>query len=429
MVSTDPTYEFWLRKVFGYISPNFSRAEPRRRAWTYIRQLTDDSTQARGCRRHLASYALERRADGAQRLLTTARWDEAAVRKDLWTLAMTHFGACGGTLYVTEAAFVKRGSKAAAVERQFSTDSRRLENCQIAVLLFCRAPTGHLLLIDSDLYIPLTWAQDPERCRQAGIPDGVRYRTKSEIAAGLIERALDTGFAPAWTSYSVECPNSSVLRRALRSVGIPHFMRLTSAEFAGLTRHQRAYRLLGAETAPDTRADPRPELRPGARPGTRWPMSVRGGDGGHVDRSAGFEVSYASYAPAHARTAEWGHYYGYARGSLSAASMSRLVSEQNQTNLEWRRTREDIRLDHYEVRSWRGWQRHMTLAMVVNTAMELASLKPARAERPATLAARPITADAWQASDRESVVPRQARPPAAEWIRSVDSERAAARTS
>src|SRR4051812_42994771 len=125
-------YEASLHEVYGYVCSNFARAEPRRRAWTYLTQLVNMSDDVPGRRRHLASYEREQRADGAQRLLTSAQWDEQKVRAELLDLVTTRLGSSGGAFYLTEVAFPKKGHQAAGVARQFSVESRRLENCQLA---------------------------------------------------------------------------------------------------------------------------------------------------------------------------------------------------------------------------------------------------------------------------------------------------------
>src|SRR4029453_11512056 len=135
----------------------------RRRGCMYMSHPATGPDDEPGRRRHLASYDREQRADGAQRLLTSAQWDEHKVRAELLELVIARFGGVGGALYLTEIAFPKKGHQAAGVARQFSVESRRLENCQLALVLLHRSPGGAVALVDAELYLPRSWVSDPAR--------------------------------------------------------------------------------------------------------------------------------------------------------------------------------------------------------------------------------------------------------------------------
>jgi SRSO17 transposase len=66
-----------------------------------------------------------------------------------------------------------------------------------------------------------------------------------------------------------------------------------------------------------------------------------------------------------------GYFCAATRDTISFAELPQMISELNRMTEHWQRTRTEIRFDRYEVRSWHGWHRHMTLAMVALTAMEL----------------------------------------------------------
>jgi hypothetical protein len=338
------TYEYWLSKLHEHISPSFTRTEPRQRAWTYMRGLAGVYGHSAAGRKHIASYASERRADGAQRLLTTAHWDETEVRKALRDLVKLLLGPSGGGLFVTEATFVKKGSQAVAVERQFSVENGRLENCQVAILLLYATPDGGLVLIDAELFVPRSWARDAPRRLRASIPDEMRFRPKSEIAAGMVERAVAAGLRPEWAAVSLLCLDKDLLRNTLRELAVPYLMSLTAGEFEAAA---------GAHT--------------GCANAARDLLIV---DGGCERDEQHCREFYAAYP----RTGRPGPAYFCAAtqgDDISFAELPQMISELNRMEEHWQRTRTEIRFDRYEVRSWHGWHRHMTLAMVAHTAMEL----------------------------------------------------------
>ncbi|MFI2189679.1 transposase [Streptomyces sioyaensis] len=366
-------YESSCKRLFGHISPNFSRAEPRQRAWTYIRSLVDLPAD-RSSRRHVATYPGERRADGAQRLLTSAQWDEDKVKSDLVGLVKNRFGCTGGTLYVTEMAFPKKGVRAAGVERQFSVESMRQENCQIGILLFYEAADGSLVLIDRDLYVPESWINDPDRCRRASVPTELTYRSKSTIGVDLVQRALSVGIAPQWTLMPVQCPDKVVAQQALRREGLQHLMPLTLSEFNAFVRYsegraqtvsQETYADIGPDSARARHGQPRAADQPVRAHLRRIKSAVTG-------TSSRFDVSYLVDSVAdRGLERSSGHYYAYSTRDLANGKLVEAVSSLKRLSATTGQVRNEVGIDRYEVRSWRGWYRHMTLAMVAHTAISL----------------------------------------------------------
>jgi SRSO17 transposase len=83
------------------------------------------------------------------------------------------------------------------VQRQYSGTAGRTENCQVGVFLAYASARGHAL-IDRELYLPQSWAGDPERRRAAGIPDEVEFVTKPRQAQAMIARAIAAGVQFSW---------------------------------------------------------------------------------------------------------------------------------------------------------------------------------------------------------------------------------------
>ena len=92
-----------------------------------------------------------------------------------------HLGSADGVLVVDETGFIKKGTRLAGVQRQYSGTAGRVENCQLGVFLAYAAPNGRALM-DRELYLPKSWTDDRERCRAAGVPDDVQFATKPELA-------------------------------------------------------------------------------------------------------------------------------------------------------------------------------------------------------------------------------------------------------
>jgi SRSO17 transposase len=179
-----------LETVWEKVAPRFGRVEVRGRAGGFLRGLLSAAERKNGWQ--LAEQAGDTTPDGMQRLLNHARWDAEEVRDDLRDYVVEHLGDPGGVLVVDETGFLKKGTKSAGVQRQYSGTAGRIENCQIGVFLAYAGRHGHGL-IDRELYLPESWTDDRPRCRQAGIPDNVEFHTKPQLARGMLARAWMPG--------------------------------------------------------------------------------------------------------------------------------------------------------------------------------------------------------------------------------------------
>src|SRR5918992_486998 len=172
------TVEGWARDLEALaarIAPRFCRAEPRRRALAYLRGLLSPLARKNGWQ--LAEAAGDATPDGVQDFLSRMRWDADAVRDDLRVYVVEHLGDPGAVLVLDETGFVKKGTKSAGVQRQYSGTAGRVENCQIGVFLGYASVHGRAL-IDRALYLPESWAGDAARREEAGVPAEVAFATK-----------------------------------------------------------------------------------------------------------------------------------------------------------------------------------------------------------------------------------------------------------
>jgi hypothetical protein len=122
-----------LEALHARIAPRFERAEPRRRALRYLTGLLSHTERKNGWQ--LAEEAGERTPDGMQRLLNASRWDPDAVRDDLVAYVRDHLADPAAVLVIDETGFVKKGTKSAGVQRQYSGTVGKRENCQVGVLV------------------------------------------------------------------------------------------------------------------------------------------------------------------------------------------------------------------------------------------------------------------------------------------------------
>ena len=174
-----------LEALCERIAPRFHRVEVRRRTVAFLRGLLAGVERKNSWQ--LAEQAGAATPDGMQRLLNHARWDADEVRDDLRGYVVEHLGDPDAVLVVDETGFLKKGTKSAGVQRQYSGTAGRIENCQVGVFLAYASRHGHAL-IDRELYLPESWLSDRARCREAAIPDAVGFCTKPQLARGMLAR-------------------------------------------------------------------------------------------------------------------------------------------------------------------------------------------------------------------------------------------------
>src|SRR5437763_12629800 len=211
--------EGWARdldELVARLAPRFGRVEPRRRALAYLRGLLAPLGRKNGWQ--LAEAAGDTTPDGMQDFLARMRWDADAVRDDLRAYVAEHLGDAEGVLVLDETGFVKKGTKSAGVQRQYSGTAGRVENCQIGVFLGYAGRHGRAL-IERALYLPEGWAGDPGRHAGAGVPAAVAFATKPRLGAAMLERALDAGVPCSWVTGDSVYGADRALRRRIEARG------------------------------------------------------------------------------------------------------------------------------------------------------------------------------------------------------------------
>jgi SRSO17 transposase len=189
------SWAYELTHLHRRLAPRFARPEPRRRALAYLQGLLSATERKNGWQ--LAEQAREATPYGMQRLLSQAVWDTDGVRDDLRAYVLEQLGTQGAIIAIDETSFPKRGKHSAGVGVQYGGTTGQVENCQVGVFLSYVTSRGHSL-IDRELYLPLEWLQDHERCREVGIPESVRFQTKPELAVQMLARLQQAQVPIAW---------------------------------------------------------------------------------------------------------------------------------------------------------------------------------------------------------------------------------------
>jgi SRSO17 transposase len=217
--------------VFAVVAGRFAQAASRKRARAYLLGLLSRSERKNGWT--IAEFAGDATPDGMQRLLNFYSWSAGDVRDDLRDFVTGRIGDPAGVLIADETGFLKKGTKSAGVQRQYSGTAGRIENCQLGVFLAYAVPGGGRALIDRELYLPQSWTSDRDRCRQAGIGDDVEFATKPELARQMIERSIAAGVPFGWVAADEVYGQHAPLRDWLEQQRISYVLAVPKNFLAG----------------------------------------------------------------------------------------------------------------------------------------------------------------------------------------------------
>ena len=186
-----------LDTFLGRFDDCFSRGDTRSHMSTYVAgQLSDVA------RKNVEAMAL---AAGVpvrtlQEFLSQYKWKEDLVRQRLHEIVRDEHAHEHSIGIIDETSDDKKGVKTPGVQRQHLGCSGKKDNGIVTVHLAYAADDFHCLL-DGELFLPESWSNDRDRCREAGIPDEMVYRPKSEIALELYDRARASGVKFAWVTF------------------------------------------------------------------------------------------------------------------------------------------------------------------------------------------------------------------------------------
>src|SRR5438067_2148976 len=172
-------------------APHLGRKQWRERSRDYLRGLLVQSEERRNAENVSEAVAVSARS--LQRVLTDARWDDAAVTAHLQEYLAPRLNHPDAVWVVDESGVPKQGKKSVGVSRQYCGALGKVASCQIGVFLAHVGPRGRAL-VDKRLWLPQDWTNDPARCQMAGVPEEARtYLSKPGLALFRLRRATARG--------------------------------------------------------------------------------------------------------------------------------------------------------------------------------------------------------------------------------------------
>lgn len=372
----------WQRKISDlqtFIEPlvaELGRSERRQNAALYVQGLLMP-----GQRKSIEPMAERLRVDSQklQQFMADSPWPERpvwqAIRREVIPVVEPL-----QAWVVDETGWLKQGSDSVGVNHQYCGAVGKPAQCQVAVELVVSdgevaAPVG------GRLYLPENWVKDLPRRQKVGVPDVVGFQTKPQIAGDLIEEALADGVTAAPILGDSVYGNAPELRRRIRRLGLEY---LFNGEEPWLAWTQRPKLTQGPKYWSVSKQAPKGQtlrqLAEGFKPNQWQAAAWQAADGEkRATRLAWRQVYLNSDLdeknglwPICWLVADWpagqaDPYHVYiawlkqppAKGRMLRLSRGRWPIEQY-----FQRGKDDLGLDHYEGRGWRGFHHHLTMSAI-----------------------------------------------------------------
>jgi SRSO17 transposase len=306
-------------------------------------------------------------------------WDDELLRDELVCQVAHELGEDDGVIVFDPSAFPKSGRESVGVARQWCGRLGKVDNCQVAVFMGYVSGQEHAL-VDTRLYLPKEWTQDPARCEKAGIPkDRRRHRTRHKLCLEMLARHGKT-LPHGWIAGDDELGRPYAFRWRLHRDRERYLLAVPS---------NTLIRDLEAPEPPSSGRGPRPK-RPWQRvdawamsrdPGEWTEINVRDGAKGPLlveaikrrvvgrthRRQQGHEemlviVRYRDRD--NAAVIKTDYYLSNAAADTSLEEFTRVAKAEHRIEECIRRAKSEAGLADYEVRNWKGWHHHQTLSLI-----------------------------------------------------------------
>jgi len=338
----------------------------------------------------LAPDDVRRMHQSLHHLVADAPWNDeemlAQVRREVLPTMLKHGSVVAWI--IDDTSFPKQGKHSVGVARQYCGELGKSDNCQAAVSLSVSTWTSSLP-IAWRLYLPEVWCQDPQRCRQAGVPDGVAFQTKPEIALEQIRKAIEQGIPVGVVLTDAGYGKGTQFRSELTQLGLEYAVGIES----NATVWEPGQQPLPAPARKPGRGASPKRLK---RDADHQPISVKelafglpssawkeigwrqGSEEMLRSRFAAVRVrpAHRDYKRSEPYPEEWlliewpkkeseptKYWLSNLTAKLSLKSLVKIAKHRWIIERDYEELKQELGLGHYEGRGWRGFHHHATLCI------------------------------------------------------------------
>jgi SRSO17 transposase len=319
------------------------------------------------------AYLHEQDRQPLQKFIGQKPWDDQPMIDELARQIGASLGRTDGVLVIDPSGVLKQGKASVCVARQWCGRAGKVDNCQVGVYLGYVSGAEHAL-VDVRLYLPKEWTNDKKRCRQAGIPKGIGFRTRHELALEMIRKHRAV-LPHAWVTGDDEMGRNGGFRDELREMNEQYLLAVPSNTLVrDLDATPPPYCGLGTlPKVPFQRADrwmktARNWTRIEVRPGEKGPLVVeavkvrvqtkRGGRNGPEEILVIFRERQGR------KTIKHDYALSNAPFDTPLREFARVLDAEHRIEECLRRAKGESGMAQYQVRTWKGWHHHQTLTLI-----------------------------------------------------------------
>ena len=382
-MTTDPGAT-WQAEFDAWLAPflaRLRRKEQRRWAPVYLRGRIGP-----GERKSVGPLAARVAPGAVQQLhhfVAASPWATAPLDEELVRAADRLVGGPDAVLVIDDTALVKQGKHSVGVARQYCGQLGKRANCQVLVSL--TLARGEVPVpIGLRLFLPSAWADDPERCARAGVPEACRgARAKADLALAEIDRVVSAGARFGWVLADAGYGTSAAFRQGLSARGL--------LWAAGIPKVQNVYPPAVELPWPAARTgrprrQPVPSVAPVAaeamlaradwrriswRRGTKGPLAaefaavrVRLAEGEQLRNGWHLPGEEVWLIGAHRATGARKYYVSNLPAEVPLERLAALIKARWVCEQAHQQMKEELGLDHFEGRSWLGLHHHALMTLI-----------------------------------------------------------------
>jgi len=319
------------------------------------------------------AYLHEQDRQPLQKFIGQNAWEWDPMIRELARQIGTELGEADGVLVLDPSGVLKQGKASVGVARQWCGRVGKVDNCQVGVYLAYVTHKEHAL-VDTRLYLPKEWTKDKKRCRRAGVPKEIGFRTRHELALEMLG-AHRAALPHRWITGDDEMGRNSLFRERLRTMSEQYLLAVPSNTLvrdldAAVPPHDGAGQ---RRTVPFQRAD---KWLAAAKNWTR--IEVRAGEKGplvvemlkarvqaKLGRRNGPEETLVVFREDQGN-GTFKHDYCLSNAAFSTPlkEFARVLAAEHRIEECLRRAKGEAGLAQYQVRTWTGWHHHQTLTLL-----------------------------------------------------------------
>jgi SRSO17 transposase len=365
-----------LKRLESFAEPfteSLSGAQRRRHVAEYMTGLLSKLERKTG---EAIAYLHDQERQGLQKFVGLTPWDHKPLLDTLAFQVGRDLGEPDAVLVFDPSGFPKKGAKSVGVARQWCGRLGKVENSQVGVYMAYVSRKGHVL-VNTRLYLPKEWTKSRARLKEAGVPKGVEFRTRHQLALEMLDEC-GKRLTHGWVAGDDEMGRPSNFRRELRERNERYLLAVPSntlvrdldvppPEYAGRGRHPMS---------PFTRMDRWRAALPddawttiGVRDGEKGPLvtevvkrrvQARTDTGG----TGPDELLFVTRERQTDGTFKHDYYLSNADPDVPLSELARVSKAEHRIEECLEVAKGEAGLADYQVRNWPAWHHHQTLSLL-----------------------------------------------------------------